>query len=111
MKIKDEAEMLDHFQQRTAEWSLSTFGIRGPQGPINHLKSECDEILEDPTDIEEFADAFLLLQDAAWRAGFLMSELFVAAVKKQEKNAKREWPARGQTNSLGFTEHEEKIDD
>lgn len=98
-------DLLDEFQQTTFEWSLHTFGVRGPAGPINHLKSECDEILEDPTDIEEFADAWLLLQDAAARGGFKMSELFIAATLKHGKNTRRDWPPRGQTNEQGFTEH------
>lgn len=97
--------ILDEFQQDAAEWSLRTFGIRKVTGPLNHLKSEIDEIIADPTDVEEFADALILLQDAAWRSGHKMSEIFEAALAKNEKNKKREWPPRGQVNEQGFTEH------
>ena len=97
--------MLDDFQQLTFAWSAATFGVRGPAGPINHLKSECDEIIAEPLDLEEYADAFLLLQDAASRAGFKMSQVFQAATKKHVKNTMREWPPVGETNEQGFTEH------
>lgn len=96
---------LDEFQQETAEWSLRTFGVRSCAGPLNHLKSEIEEIKDDPKDIEEFADAWLLLQDAAFRAGHKMSDVFVAATLKHVKNTDRKWPPRGETNEHGFTEH------
>ncbi len=95
---------LDQFQQITFVWSAETFGVRPPSGPIAHLKAECDEIIAEPLDITEYADAWLLLQDAAARAGFKMSEIFQAARDKHEINMRRDWGG-GEANEQGFTEH------
>lgn len=76
-----------------AEWSEKTFGSRGPIGSLKHLKKEIDEILADPTDKVEFADAQILLFDAAWRAGISHDELFQIAFDKMEVNRDRIYPA------------------
>ena len=93
---------LNGFQQTTFAWSAATFGVRGPAGPLRHLQSECDEAIDKPDDITEFADMFLLLQDAASRAGHLMSDVYIAAQEKHLVNTEREW---GEVNEQGFTEH------
>ena len=108
MKTRSSRSMdnaLNKFQQRCFEWSVKTFGIRGPLGPLLHLKSECDETIDNPDDITEFADMFLLLQDAASRAGHKMSSVYNAAFSKHVVNTRREWPPLGETNEQGFTEH------
>lgn len=97
-------ETLDAFQRRTFAWSAKTFGVRGPAGPMNHLKSECDEVIESPLDIWEYADCFLLLQDAASRAGIKMGDVFNHAIAKHEINEERDW-GDGEPNEQGFTEH------
>lgn len=88
--------------ERQATWSQETFGpdgIRGPIGPLKHLKKEADEAIKAHTEkrdkpdlLEEHADCLLLLLDATRRAGFAMTELLVAAEKKQAKNMARIWP-------------------
>ena len=95
---------LDQFQRITFAWSAKVFGVRPPSGPIAHLKAECDEIIAEPLDITEYADAFLLLQDGAARAGFKMSEIFKAAQAKHLVNERRDW-GDGEANEQGFTEH------
>ena len=95
---------LDDFQQHTFEWSVQTFGVRPCSGPLNHLKSECDEMIDAPGDIEEFADGFLLLQDAASRAGHKMADVYVAALREHDVNKQRDW-GDGKPNEQGFTEH------
>lgn len=95
---------LDEFQRMTFQWSIKTFGVRPAAGPIAHLKAECDEIIAEPLDITEYADAFLLLQDGAARAGFKMSEVFEAAQRKHMINEDRDW-GDGEANEQGFTEH------
>lgn len=97
-------QSLDQFQRTTFAWSAKTFGVRPPSGPIAHLKAECDEIIAEPLDITEYADAYLLLQDGAARAGFKMSEIFRAAQAKHVVNTERDWGG-GEANELGFTEH------
>jgi len=78
-----------------AEWSQRTFGddtTRGPEGALKHLKLEADEALADPTDAEEYADCFILVIDAARRAGFGIGELIEAAHGKLQVCKAREYP-------------------
>ena len=95
---------VDAIQRDLFEWSSATFGdasVRGPEGPLNHLRKEIDEIIADPDDITEFADAYMLVSDAASRAGHKMSEVCDAAVDKLEVNKRRTW---GPVNADGFSE-------
>ena len=89
-----------------AAWSQETFGPdsqRGPIGPLNHLKKEVqNELLIDPHDREEYADAFMLILDAARRAGFDHHSLLEAAFEKLEINKTRKWQA---PNPDGSIEH------
>lgn len=78
-----------------AEWSQATFGtdaVRGPNGPLEHLKDEVVEAQAKPHDILEFADCFLLLMDALRRAKHTPDQLLEAAVKKLHINkTERKW--------------------
>jgi hypothetical protein len=98
-----------HALQREAyEWSRATFGAVEPQGPLNHLRREIDETIaayeEGGADaaLAEFADCYLLLNDALSRAGLTVADLFGAARRKLEINKRREW---GAVNAEGFAEH------
>lgn len=78
-----------------AAWSQKTFGsdsTRGPIGPLKHMLKEVQEALDNPTDIEEYADLLLLLMDSSRRAGFSPMSLLYAARAKMRKNKEREWP-------------------
>lgn len=85
-------------------WSDKTFGInRDPEGPLNHLKEEVDEILEDPTDISEFADVALLLLDSLRCAGHSEQDLEAAMEYKFYKIlVKRKY---GPPDSKGVSRH------
>ena len=78
-------------------WSQETFGKdteRGPIGALKHLELEAREAQDavgTPEIREELADCFLLLFDAARRAGMSAGELVDEAVKKMAKNKKRKW--------------------
>lgn len=88
-----------------ARWSQSTFGSdeeRGPLGPLDHLKKEAEEakvawIMNHDIGgdrgivAEEFADCFLLVLDAARRAGIKSLDLIRAAGEKLEVNKARQW--------------------
>jgi len=77
-----------------AEWSQVAFGTdekRGPLGPLEHLVEEAKEAYRNPGDISEYADCFLLVLDAARRAGFNLSLLIDAASTKLALNKTREW--------------------
>jgi hypothetical protein len=100
-QIKEEVLILEEREMKAisevlwndiAEWSQKTFGNddeRGPKGPLNHLRKECLEAIADPTDIMEFADCLILLDDAARRAGFTNEQLHKAALVKVQINRSR----------------------
>lgn len=78
-----------------AEWSQATFGKdaeRGPLGALRHLEKEARETQEAPQDSEEYADCFLLILDAARRAGISPVQLIEAAQRKMAINRARTWP-------------------
>lgn len=88
-----------------AHFSNKTFGDefeRGPEGPINHLKKEVDELLECPLDRHEYADCFLLLVDAYRRAGGNIYDLLKAVEEKIKINKSREW---GEPDEYGVINH------
>lgn len=84
------------FWYAAGQWSNKTFGppfIRGPQGPIDHLRKELEEVKNaDYLNLEEYVDCFFLILDAARRANFTDSEFMEACFNKLEKNSKRTWP-------------------
>jgi hypothetical protein len=78
-----------------AEWSQATFGsdrTRGPLGALRHLEMEAREAQQAPDDPEEYADCFLLILDAARRAGISADSLVAAARQKMIINRQRKWP-------------------
>jgi len=86
---------LTMFWYELSNWSQNTFGsdqVRGSQGPLKHLAKEINEVLADPTDLEEYADLLFLVFDATRRAGFTFAELSEACFAKLEKNKARKWP-------------------
>lgn len=78
-----------------SKWSQETFGTdteRGPMGALKHLEKEAREAQASPSDPSEYADCFLLILDAARRAGITPIELIEHAQAKMEINKKRVWP-------------------
>lgn len=88
-------DALDSLARDQRAWSEATFGSRGPEGPLRHLKLECDEAIATPTP-DEFADLLILLLDASWRAGLTPRRLVDAARAKMAVNRERKWPAPSQ---------------
>lgn len=87
-------DLIDLYRDH-ARWSQETFGAddeRGPLGPIRHLRKECDELEDHPTDPHEYADALLLVLDASRRAGVDLAALIKAGREKLEINKARSWP-------------------
>lgn len=81
--------------RRHESWSWNTFGpsdIRGPEGPIDHLRKEVEELARAPRDIEEVADVIHLAADVAWRAGYTFKDFMDTLNAKQRKNMARKWP-------------------
>jgi hypothetical protein len=97
-----------------AIWSQLTFGAdnkRGPNGPLKHLEKEVQEVIANQSDIEEYADCYLLIVDAARRAGFQFKELIGAADAKLQKNKKRVWPKVDESNLNEAVEHDRSKDE
>lgn len=88
-------EKLSCLAKDQSEWSQATFGTdqeRGPLGALRHLEKEAVETQAAPYDIEEYADCFLLILDAARRAGISPLQLIEAAQHKMVINRQRTWP-------------------
>ena len=96
---------MDLFFRNTHEWATRTFRAgraADPRPPLHHLNKEVGELLAEPFDLEEYADALLLLLDAAYLAGFTFSDIFDAARIKFAINQKRQW---GAPDENGVVEH------
>lgn len=93
----------DQLFREHGEFSIETFGrLRGPEGPISHLKKEIEELLQNPGDKMEYADCLLLLMDA-WRLiGGTSEDMVAAAYQKLQINRKRKW---GTPDENGVVEH------
>ncbi|WP_282129379.1 dATP/dGTP pyrophosphohydrolase domain-containing protein [Roseobacter litoralis] len=90
-----------------ARWSDCEFGRidtggPGPLGPLNHLKKEVQEAIDDPSDPMEYADLLMLVLDAARRAGVDPKTLLVLFAAKLEICRRREW---AEPNADGSVEH------
>ena len=95
--------MWNDLQKNIAKWSDKQFGKnRPPTAPIAHLLKELIELAQDPFNIMEFADCFMLLMDSARMAGFDMAELCLAINEKLKINKKRKW---GKPDKNGVVEH------
>lgn len=77
-----------------AEFSRETFGPgMRTGGVIAHIKSELEEIEEDPADLTEWIDVVILGLDGARRCGdHSPEEIYAALLDKMEKNRNRTWP-------------------
>lgn len=103
---------LEELIERHAKWSQKTFGSddeKGPEGAARHLTDEAyRELNNNPYDVEEQADVFLLLLDVVRRSGGNFSDLLHAAIKKQNKNdSKRRWMYN---DEKGHYEHDRNLD-
>lgn len=89
-------DSFEDYLRRHLEWGHATFGTpadgRGPKGPLDHLKKEVKEITDDPYDLEEWIDAIILSIDGFLRAGGKLTMVLPMLLKKQAKNAGRDWP-------------------
>ena len=92
----------NYLQSQVAAWARETFGDSTISSKFAHLMKELVEISENPQDVTEWADAFLLLMDASAFAGFTMDEIFRACVEKHAINRARKW---GEPDEHGVVEH------
>src|SRR5690348_11536942 len=66
-----------------SEWTRKAIPNQRLQSVLGHLKQEIDDIMADPSDITEFADAMLLLLHALECAQFSVPQLLEAMQRKQ----------------------------
>jgi dATP/dGTP diphosphohydrolase len=96
---------------RQSLWSQSTFGSdsdRGPEGALAHLAREVEEVRAEPKALLEYADCYILLCDAARRAGYEYEDLISAVETKAAINRGRTWAA---PDAEGVCSHVDDDDD
>ena len=101
-------DRVDKFMEDQFFWSGQTFGFDYPAHPragvgsLHHCAEEVQELIDDPSDKEEWADVFILLFDAASRRGIPFSDIMDWVEAKYEKNTKRKW---GEPDENGVVHH------
>lgn len=88
-------------------WSGETFG-RGKRtaGLIKHIRSELDEIAENPGDLMEWVDVIILALDGAWRnCPASSTDIAAAMIAKQVINKWRQWPKIEEVSEDEPSEH------
>lgn len=82
------------FGKLLGEWADTTFpGQRTTMRCLLHLKKEVEEVIAEPDDRMEYADCFMLLLDAARKAGISPDDLIKVSYEKLEICKKRKWKA------------------
>ena len=62
--------MIEDFLEKQIKWSKETFGdSKRTEGILKHIIKECDEVRENPEDLEEWVDIMILAMDGYWRHG------------------------------------------
>ena len=73
------------------EFSVKTFPDADSINHLNKLKDEADEAIKEPRDKYEFADCFLALISASYKAGFTPDIILDACQIKLEILKQRKW--------------------
>lgn len=81
-----------------------------PQGVLDHIRKELDEIANNPDDITEWADLLLLAFDGAMRAHHEPQDIIDAIKAKQAANEQRTWPDWRTTDPDKAIEHVREVD-
>lgn len=74
-----------------SEWAAVTFPNESLLGKLEHLSEEVAELMQQPDDLGEWADCFILLFDAARKHGLSHADILSAMRAKHEKNKNRKW--------------------
>jgi hypothetical protein len=102
---------VEHINKQIS-WSRETFGpSMRTKSVVDHIKKELEEILADPTDLNEWVDVIILAFDGAWRSGHSAEEIITAIKAKQEKNQNRVWPDWRNASEGSVIEHDRSYDE
>ena len=94
---------IQRLQNEAGQWADETFDTqKGPLPALHHLKKEVDELIKDPNDHTEYADALMLLLNAYRRIGGTADQLVANTFSKLAVCKKRKW---GQPDANGVVEH------
>ncbi len=90
-------------QDSITAWADFVFGRdRKPEQILQHLKKEIEELIENPSSLEEYADIGILWLNAAKKAGYEVDDLYFAMISKMRINKARKW---GKADENGVVEH------
>lgn len=97
-----EGNTLQSIQDEIHEFANTILPNRPITSPLRKLQEEVAELLEEPDNIDEFADCFLVLLDAAKIAGLDANAILQACSDKMKINRTRKW---GKPNEHGVFSH------
>lgn len=108
--LADEREKaLEDYLLRQRDWSRKTFGEgKRTVGVTEHIKKECQEVVDDPADIREWIDIVILALDGFWRAGGEPSDVLKLMQEKQDINFQRVYPKPLSENHV--SEHDRSLE-
>jgi hypothetical protein len=90
-------------QDSITSWADSVFGKdRKAEMILRHLEKEIKELIQEPSDLEEYADIGILWLNAAAKAGYKVDDLYFAIIGKMMVNKSRKW---GRRDENGVVEH------
>ena len=79
--------------ERQRTWSEETFGPGSRAvGVVDHITKELQEVLANPSDLEEWIDVVILALGGALLEGHSPAAIVAALAAKQTTNEGREWP-------------------
>lgn len=86
---------LSNYLYKQKSWSQRVFGDgKRTVGITEHIKSEIEEIRENPSDPIEWVDIIILALDGFWRCGGNIYHIEQYLTKKQEVNFLRQYDKR-----------------
>ena len=114
-KEQNQVDEFAKLYKEIKDWQKETF-LKDCEPPYDikpllaHFRKELNEIEKDPNDMEEWADALILLLGGFARQfshrGFISYSLILSAKKKLEINKSREW---GDADEFGIIEHKSSL--
>lgn len=100
-------QSLSDFLDEFYNWSQNTFGPGGNgKASALHLVKEAQEAADNPFDLEEWADCFMLTVDGARRSGYDFETLMTAVQHKFEICKTRKWLPPDEN---GVVEHDRSV--